>query len=176
MEVWQRRRILGSWFHIGWQRDKADRNVRKHAVTFEEAMTVLDDPRVLAEPHVEAGEDREKLIGASSSGRRLAVVVFIWEPGLDDGAEETGSIRIISARRATPAEEALYKALSKQQPAPPRRTPEGDKPHDDAIETSDIPDTAPDARLGTLRDAIERARARARQRPGGTPPPRPTSV
>lgn len=46
-------------------------------------------------------------------------------------------------------------------------------PPDQPIDTSDIPDASPDARLGTLRDAIERARARARQRPNA--PPRPAS-
>jgi len=68
-----------------------------------------DDPFARSEPQFEAGEEREKLIDRSKAGRMLAVAIFIIAPGDDDDAEEIGSIRILSARAATPTEEALYR-------------------------------------------------------------------
>jgi uncharacterized DUF497 family protein len=108
MEHWERRLVLAEEFNVGWQLGKAARNRAKHGVDFTEAITVLDDPAARSEPQVQDGEAREKLIGRSNAGRVLAVAVFIDLPGGDDGAEEVGFIRIISAREATPTEEALY--------------------------------------------------------------------
>jgi hypothetical protein len=44
----------------------------------------------------------------SAAGRLPAVAVFIEPPGGEEEAEDVGFIRIISARAATPVEEALY--------------------------------------------------------------------
>ena len=108
MEYWERRIVADEQFHVGWQLGKAAGNLRKHLVSFAEAITVLDDPWVRSEPQIVAGEQREKLIGRSNAGRLLAVAVFIQAPGDDEGAEALGFIRVMSARRATPNEEALY--------------------------------------------------------------------
>jgi uncharacterized DUF497 family protein len=109
MEHWEQRMVLGEPFNVGWQVIKAARNRRKHGVDFTEAVTVLDDPFARSEPQFEAGEEREKLIGRGGAGRLLAVAVFVVAPGDDGEAEEIGSIRIVSARAATPTEEALYR-------------------------------------------------------------------
>ena len=109
MEHWERRLILGEAFNVGWQLQKALRNRRKHGVDFTEAATILDDPAAKSEPQIEAGEEREKLIGRSSAGRLLAVAVIVVVAGGDAGAEDIGFIRVVSARRATPTEEALYR-------------------------------------------------------------------
>jgi uncharacterized protein len=82
-----------------WDAAKARANVRKHAVTFEEAATAfLDD---LAIPYEDlADHDRFILIGMSQQ-LNLLLVVF---------AERAGGeiVRIISARRATRRERRAY--------------------------------------------------------------------
>ena len=82
-----------------WDETKARANVRKHAVTFEEAMTVfLDD---LAVPFEEGKHsDRLVLVGESQLGRTVLVVFTERIKG--------GIIRIISARRATKRERRAY--------------------------------------------------------------------
>jgi uncharacterized DUF497 family protein len=82
-----------------WDDAKARANVRKHGVTFEEAMTVFLDE--LAVPF-EEGEhaDRLILVGESQLGRTI-LVVFTERVA-------SGIIRIISARRATKREQKAY--------------------------------------------------------------------
>lgn len=111
MEHWEIRAVLGERFNVGWQLSKADKNIRKHVgIGFREAMTVLDDDHAINEEQAEDGEAREKLVGRSNAGRLLAVVVSIHWPSAEEGAEEMGFIRIVSARLATPAERSLYPA------------------------------------------------------------------
>jgi uncharacterized DUF497 family protein len=82
-----------------WDDAKARANVRKHAVSFEEAMTVFLDE--LAVPYEEgAHRDRLVLIGESKLGRTLLIVFTERTAG--------GIIRIISARRATKRERRAY--------------------------------------------------------------------
>ena len=82
-----------------WDDAKAKANVRKHGVTFEEAMTVFLDE--LAVPF-EEGEhpDWLVLVGESRLGRTV-LVVFTERVA-------RGTIRIISARRATKRERRAY--------------------------------------------------------------------
>jgi uncharacterized DUF497 family protein len=82
-----------------WDEAKARANVRKHDVTFEEAMTVFLD--TLAVPLEEpAHPERLVLIGQSRVGR-LLLVVFAERAA-------SGIIRIISARRASKRERRAY--------------------------------------------------------------------
>ena len=83
-----------------WDPRKAAANLRKHHVTFDEAMTVFVDPLALVTGdaiHVE----RSVIIGESIRPRVL-LTVFVER---DD--EE---IRIISARRATSRERRDYES------------------------------------------------------------------
>jgi len=83
-----------------WDRRKAAANARKHGVTFEEAATCFDDPRgCYLRNEAPSYEDRLILI-ARSSNRRLLFVVHA----------EVGrtAIRIISARKASPAQRRIY--------------------------------------------------------------------
>ena len=76
-----------------WDRRKAERNRRKHGVTFEEAVSVFADPQELtiADPDHSLAEDRFVSVGQSMLGRLLVL-----------GYTERGSkIRLIFARRAT---------------------------------------------------------------------------
>ncbi|MBL8114512.1 MAG: BrnT family toxin [Acidobacteria bacterium] len=85
-----------------WDDEKDASNRNKHGVSFEEAMTVFDDPYELtiADPHHSTLEDRFVSIGYSSAGRLLAV-------GYTD---REGRVRIINAREATPRERTQYES------------------------------------------------------------------
>jgi uncharacterized DUF497 family protein len=81
-----------------WDDAKAAANLAKHGVSFEEAVTAIVDPNALFLADDSADEQRLVAIGISKQTRTLFVVHV--ERGERD--------RIISARVATPAEEALY--------------------------------------------------------------------
>jgi uncharacterized DUF497 family protein len=82
-----------------WDETKAATNERKHGVTFEEAATAVVDPRALEAPEHEHA-DRFVSIGMSAFLRVLFVVHAEVVP--------SGRIRIISARKASPAQRRLY--------------------------------------------------------------------
>ncbi len=83
-----------------WDQAKADQNVRKHGVTFEEASTVLGDPLALLmlDPDHSRSEERYLVLGTSSR-QRLLVVSFV---------ERAPRTRLISPRPATPRERRRY--------------------------------------------------------------------
>lgn len=85
-----------------WDPRKAMANARKHGVTFEEAVTVFQDPFARGRPDVADGgrEDRFLLLGVSERLRILMVVHAV--------AEDESGVRIISARRATRNEQRVY--------------------------------------------------------------------
>jgi uncharacterized DUF497 family protein len=87
---------------FSWDDRKATANKRKHRVSFDEAITVFVDPlaRAFDDPDHSQGEQRALLIGRSLPGRLLLVV----------HAERADTIRIISARKATPRERENYEA------------------------------------------------------------------
>jgi len=82
-----------------WDEIKAQQNLQKHGIAFEEAATVFDDPLLVLEDASRHEEQRDAVIGFSSNGRLLTVVHI--EVAYD-------YIRIIPARRASSAEEAIY--------------------------------------------------------------------
>ena len=90
-----------------WDPRKADANVRKHGVSFEEAESAFfdDAARILDDPDHSDDEDRFLLLGLSSRLRVLLVVHSLRARG--------DVIRIISARRATRSERAQYGAQVK---------------------------------------------------------------
>lgn len=83
-----------------WDPKKAEANVGRHGVSFDEAATVLLDPMAVSGPDPEhsIGEDRYITFGFSRLGRLLAVC-HTYRPG---------AIRIITARRVTRGERKLY--------------------------------------------------------------------
>jgi len=83
-----------------WDRRKANANVKKHGVTFEEASTALRDPLSATGHDVDHSimESRFVTFGVSSQGRLLVV------SHMDRGS----TIRIISARLATKSERRIY--------------------------------------------------------------------
>lgn len=80
-----------------WDPDKAEANIAKHGVGFEEAVRVFADPFAIDQDDG-AGTDRRVVIGMLPNHRLLAVVCT------SRGWRE----RIISARDATRTERALY--------------------------------------------------------------------
>jgi hypothetical protein len=83
-----------------WDAAKAASNRRKHGVSFQEAATVFDDPRVALfydEEH-SGSEDRYLAIGVSDKGRVIVV----------SHTYRADATRIISARKATATEAQAY--------------------------------------------------------------------
>lgn len=79
-----------------WDDLKAERNLHKHGVTFEESATAFKDElgRSKRDTVHSVDEDRFVLIGRSEAGRILTVI-FV---------ERGDRLRLISAREATPRE------------------------------------------------------------------------
>ena len=85
-----------------WDPKKAKSNERKHKVSFEEAMSVFldDDARIQDDPDHSIREDHFVLLGMSDTARVLTVVHCY--------RQSDTVIRIISARKATRRERAIY--------------------------------------------------------------------
>lgn len=91
--------------HFEWDAAKSLSNERKHGVGFTLAVSVFRDPRIqnmFDEDHSNS-EDRWIGLGMAANGV-LLVVVHTWTE-LDP---ENVNVRIISARKATAAEQAAY--------------------------------------------------------------------
>lgn len=87
---------------LEWDPAKAESNETKHKVTFPDAVSCWHDPYRISredEPH-SWDETRIKLIGFSRKAE-LLLVCHAYR-------EESGAIRIISARKATRQEVAFY--------------------------------------------------------------------
>ncbi|SPE31591.1 conserved hypothetical protein [Candidatus Sulfopaludibacter sp. SbA6] len=83
-----------------WDPGKAAENLRKHKVSFDEAVTVFGDflGTTASDPDHSAGEHRYITVGLSDWGRLLMVA----------HAERRQRIRIISARTLTRSERRDY--------------------------------------------------------------------
>jgi uncharacterized protein len=83
-----------------WDPRKDAANQRKHRVGFREAATVLGDPLATTFPDTEHSVDEQRFlsIGVSAVGRLLVVA----------HSDRNETIRIISARPATPHERRFY--------------------------------------------------------------------
>jgi len=82
-----------------WDEDKAQTNVQKHGVTFEEAAEVFFDPFYqTGDASADGNEERDFIIGYTFS-QRLLLAVY---------TERGDRTRIISARSATRTERIVY--------------------------------------------------------------------
>jgi uncharacterized DUF497 family protein len=83
-----------------WDADKAEANVKKHGVSFEEGATAFQDPlaRIHADPDHSGQEARAIPIGHSQR-QRLLLVAF---------TDRRGRLRLISAREVTRRERRDY--------------------------------------------------------------------
>ena len=85
-----------------WNQEKAASNIKKHGVSFDEAVTVFWDKNALIinDPDHSEDEDRFILLGMSENLRILVVI----------HCERGDTIRLISARTATKQERKQYEA------------------------------------------------------------------
>ena len=85
---------------IEWSLAKAQSNLKKHGVSFEEAATVFDDRLTEYLPDLAHPIEEERFIafGTSDKGHLLAVIF----------TEIGETVRIISAREMTPKEKRQY--------------------------------------------------------------------
>jgi uncharacterized DUF497 family protein len=85
-----------------WDSEKAESNLQKHGVTFEEAATVFFDPLSLTIPDPLHSDEENRFVttGLSNQHRQLVVV----------HSEGDDKIRIISARLAMASERNRYES------------------------------------------------------------------
>ncbi|MCX6639650.1 MAG: BrnT family toxin [bacterium] len=76
-----------------WDKNKAESNLKKHGVTFDEAVSVFYDPfaATFADPDHSVSEHRWITVGYSVLGRLIVLC----------HTDRRGVVRIISARKAT---------------------------------------------------------------------------
>jgi hypothetical protein len=85
-----------------WDEVKNRRNVEKHRMSFETARLVFDDPYAHSvHDRVVNGEERWQTVGTIRG-----LIVVVAHTYREESEEEV--IRIISARKATPAERRVY--------------------------------------------------------------------
>ena len=84
-----------------WNPEKAETNLKKHGVSFEEAKTVFGDflARIFEGEEHSSKEKRNGIVGHSIKNRLLIISY---------AERENDTIRIISAREATPRERRKY--------------------------------------------------------------------
>ena len=88
-----------------WDENKAESNLRKHKIGFDEAKTIFNDALLVtfADDFHSDSEKRLISIGNSASNRVLLVVHTEFEE-----TENEIIIRIISCRKATASEREIY--------------------------------------------------------------------
>ena len=102
LHIWRYNRLGMTRFE--WDPVKAQSNLRKHGVLFEDAMLVFEDPNAILEPERidETGELRWRALGLARGTAVLMVAHVIRQ---DSGGEV---VRPISARRADRKERNRY--------------------------------------------------------------------
>ena len=94
-------------FEFEWDPAKAASNLRKHRVSFDEAVTVFADNLLLSMQDDEHDFEQRWISLGRSSEEQLLVVVHTYRE-LDDNAT---TVRIISVRPATPRERRRYEQM-----------------------------------------------------------------
>jgi uncharacterized DUF497 family protein len=83
-----------------WDSRKAELNLRKHGVSFNEAGTVFGDELAITIPDPDHSKDEDRFITVGWSHRRRLLIVSHTDRG--------NKIRIISARELTRSERKAY--------------------------------------------------------------------
>ena len=94
----------GGTLYFEWDDAKNRTNLKKHGIRFEEAATIFLEDVLTAEDTHAAGERREISFGRLGRPPGRTVVVCVVH------TERNGTIRIISARKATAHERKLFDA------------------------------------------------------------------
>ena len=83
-----------------WDSEKNDINKKKHGLSFEEILTVFDDPFFLERyDHLHSDENEDRMFGLGTVNGVVVVATAFTE---------RQRIRLISARLASPMEERVY--------------------------------------------------------------------
>ena len=87
---------------FSWDGRKAEQNIKKHKVSFEESATVFYDANAIEffDPDHSKDEDRFLMLGLSWRLRILVVCCCLRKKGSE--------IRIVSARKTTKEEDKVY--------------------------------------------------------------------
>lgn len=92
-------------YDFEWDSRKAESNIRKHKISFERAATIFRDPNLLSIPDEEHSESEERWL---TMGLDEGGILLVISHTFKDSNVNVYRIRIISARRATAAEEKQY--------------------------------------------------------------------
>lgn len=89
-------------YRITWRQYKAEKNLRKHHVSFEKAQLVFSDPlHISRQDRHEDGEERWQTLGVVD-GQTLLLVAHTLQEG------DITHVHLISARKATKHERKFY--------------------------------------------------------------------
>jgi len=89
-------------FNFEWNENKAQLNLQKHGVSFDEAVSVFTDPLSITISDVEHSNNEPRYIDIGTSNEnRLLVVIY---------TEQDQNIRLISCRPATSNERKSYES------------------------------------------------------------------
>jgi uncharacterized DUF497 family protein len=88
-----------------WDKKKERLNIAKHGVNFDEAQAALEDPGRITRLDIDHADIEERFLTVGVGFRARLIAVVTAEP-------PQGSIRIISARRATKRERHAYETGS----------------------------------------------------------------
>ena len=83
-----------------WDEEKAEINLKKHKVGFEEAKSVFGDPFSITVDDPDHSKEEQRFIDIGKSVSGIFLVVVYTERG--------NKIRIISCRKVTPTERRKY--------------------------------------------------------------------
>ena len=92
-----------------WDENKANANLRKHKIGFDEAETVFDDPLLVTFADEFHSIEEERFISIGLSNINRVLLVIHTEVSVNDSEI---SIRTISCRKATVAERKIYEEQS----------------------------------------------------------------
>jgi uncharacterized protein len=83
-----------------WDPEKAEKNIKKHGVTFQEASTVFGDPLAISFPDPDHSKDEERELTFGQSLQRRLIVV--------SHTKRRDRTRIINARLMDRNEKVIY--------------------------------------------------------------------
>jgi len=88
--------------YFEWDLDKARKNLAKHGVSFDEAITVFGDPLAVTIHDPDHSDEEERFLTTGlSKGRRLIIVAH---------TERAKRLRIVHAREVTAGERRQYES------------------------------------------------------------------
>lgn len=90
-----------------WDDNKNLANNRKHGIDFRDAVYVFSDPYALNIPDDEHSDEEERWVLLGKDLREMVLVVIHTD-------RESDVIRLISARKATRNEQAIYRSRFKR--------------------------------------------------------------